>query len=164
MPLTYKIRLGNDVRRITLDNIPNLEQLNGLLSQLFQNNLPSKYQLFYADLGNDLKPITSEKDYSDAIVISQHRGNKVWLTVSEPREEVEKDEKKTGDNVAKDILQVLEAIVIESPQDLQSVIPQFVPQLMENPTIIPELLSSPLVQQYIIPALLQNQWKPIFAQ
>jgi hypothetical protein len=87
-----------------------------------------------------------------------------YLLAQEPREEVEKDEKKTGDNVAKDILQVLEAIVIESPQDLQSVIPQFVPQLMENPTIIPELLSSPLVQQYIIPALLQNQWKPIFAQ
>jgi len=69
MVLVLKIKFGEDTRRITVEHVPNFEQLTALLKQLF-NSLQEPFSIKYTDEDQDMITITSDLELKESVSVS----------------------------------------------------------------------------------------------
>jgi len=69
MVLVLKIKYGEDTRRITVEHVPNFEQLTALLKQLF-SPLKEPFQVKYTDEDQDMITITSDLELKESVSVA----------------------------------------------------------------------------------------------
>jgi next-to-BRCA1 protein 1 len=69
MVLILKIKFGEDTRRITVESVPNFQQLSSLLQQLFPN-LQEPFQIKYVDEDQDMITITSDLELKESVNVA----------------------------------------------------------------------------------------------
>ena len=79
MPV-FKIKFGEDTRRISLDRAPSFDEMKQIVKQLF--NIPQMFVLKYEDEEKDQITIASDSELSEALsVASKHFSNLLRLFV-----------------------------------------------------------------------------------
>lgn len=69
MVFVLKIKFGEDTRRVTVEHVPNFEQLIALLKQLFPN-LQDPFQIKYIDEDQDMITVTSDLELKESVSTS----------------------------------------------------------------------------------------------
>jgi len=69
MVLVLKIKFGEDTRRLTVESLPNFQQLVSLLKQLFPN-LQEPFQMKYIDEDQDMITITSDLELKESVNVA----------------------------------------------------------------------------------------------
>jgi hypothetical protein len=69
MVLVLKIKYGEDTRRITVEHVPNFQQLVALLKQLFPN-LEDPFQIKYTDEDQDMITVTSDLELKESVNVA----------------------------------------------------------------------------------------------
>lgn len=69
MVLVLKIKYGEDTRRITVEHVPNFQQLVALLKQLFPN-LEDPFQVKYTDEDQDMITVTSDLELKESVNVA----------------------------------------------------------------------------------------------
>jgi len=91
MPVVFKIKSGEDTRRISLDREPSFDELKQIVRQLF--NIPLTFILKYEDDEKDLITISSDIELSEALQVSSKCFNGIvrLSVIEKSQQQIEKD-------------------------------------------------------------------------
>jgi len=148
MVLVLKIKFGEDTRRITVEFVPNFQQLATLLEQLFPN-IQQPFQIKYMDEDQDMITITSDLELKESVNVSSVTQSSmgspvlrlfVFSTPSQPKFQSGKEEiptpKPQESNPFANMANTPIAQLLNNPALLQT----FLAQFLNNPQMFQQFL------------------------